>query len=165
MGVTWVLCSPGFALRVQLPQAVGAVQLQQLAGYVIARHPSAFTLAWDGTSAVYIKMSPEFLGWTHGLCGNNNADPQDDLVTSYGESKGRHLGGYFAGDGAWVRMGVVALARPLMSWSLMVVKTQWDEARACFQNLSCQACSQACSGPRSPQLYSIHDENPTWGCV
>ncbi|XP_036060023.1 LOW QUALITY PROTEIN: otogelin [Onychomys torridus] len=72
-------------VRVQLPQAVGGVQLQQLAGYVIARHPSAFTLAWDGTSAVYIKMSPEFLGWTHGLCGNNNADPQDDLVTSYGK--------------------------------------------------------------------------------
>lgn len=62
------------------------MQLQQLAGYVIARHPSAFTLAWDGASAVYIKMSPEFVGWTHGLCGNNNADPQDDLVTSYGES-------------------------------------------------------------------------------
>ncbi|KAH0503615.1 Otogelin [Microtus ochrogaster] len=66
-------------------QAVGGVQLQQLAGYVIARHPLAFTLAWDGASAVYIKMSPEFLGWTHGLCGNNNADPQDDLVTSYGK--------------------------------------------------------------------------------
>ncbi|GAB1292113.1 Otogelin [Apodemus speciosus] len=72
-------------VRVQLPQAVGVVQLQQLAGYVIARHPSAFTLAWDGVSAIYIKMSPEFLGWTHGLCGNNNADPQDDLVTSYGK--------------------------------------------------------------------------------
>uniref|UniRef100_A0A452VGL5 Otogelin n=1 Tax=Ursus maritimus TaxID=29073 RepID=A0A452VGL5_URSMA len=46
---------------------------------------SAFTLAWDGASAVYIKMSPEFLGWTRGLCGNNNADPQDDLVTSSGK--------------------------------------------------------------------------------
>ncbi|CAH7458855.1 Otog [Phodopus roborovskii] len=72
-------------VRVQLPQAVGGVQLQQLAGYVIARHPSAFTLAWDGASAVYIKMSPEFVGWTHGLCGDNNADPQDDLMTSYGK--------------------------------------------------------------------------------
>lgn len=89
----------GFALRVQLPQAVGGVQLQQLAGYVIAQHPSAFTLAWDGVSAIYVKMSPEFLGWTHGLCGNNNADPQDDLVTSYGESEELGLVGYFAGDG------------------------------------------------------------------
>lgn len=113
----WELCGHsaalGFALRVQLPQVVGGVQLQQLAGYVIARHPSAFTLAWDGTSAIYIKMSPEFLGWTHGLCGNNNADPQDDLVTSYGESEGRCLVGYFAGDGDWVR---IALCRPLTSW-------------------------------------------------
>uniref|UniRef100_A0A8C6RKH3 Otogelin n=1 Tax=Nannospalax galili TaxID=1026970 RepID=A0A8C6RKH3_NANGA len=72
-------------VRVQLPQVMGGVQLQQLAGYVIARYQSAFTVTWDGASAVYIKMSPEFLGWTHGLCGNNNADPQDDLVTSYGK--------------------------------------------------------------------------------
>eukprot|EP00069_Balaena_mysticetus_P000779 bmy_03611T0 len=70
-------------IRVQLPHVTGSMRLQQLAGYVLVRHQSAFTLAWDGTSAVYIKMSPEFLGWTHGLCGNNNADPQDDLVTSY----------------------------------------------------------------------------------
>nr|KAF6438519.1 otogelin [Molossus molossus] len=72
-------------VRVQLPHVVGSVHLQRLAGYVLVRHQSAFTLAWDGASAVYIKMSPEFLGWTHGLCGNNNADPQDDLVTSYGK--------------------------------------------------------------------------------
>ncbi|XP_012580647.1 PREDICTED: otogelin [Condylura cristata] len=69
----------------QLPRVVGSLRLQRLAGYVMVRHQSAFTLAWDGTSAIYIKMSPEFLGWTHGLCGNNNADPQDDLVTSYGK--------------------------------------------------------------------------------
>ncbi|XP_047680134.1 otogelin isoform X6 [Prionailurus viverrinus] len=72
-------------VRVQLPHVMGSVSLQRLAGYVLVRHQSAFTLAWDGASAVYIKMSPEFLGWTHGLCGNNNADPQDDLVTSYGK--------------------------------------------------------------------------------
>uniref|UniRef100_A0A8C6FPV5 Otogelin n=1 Tax=Moschus moschiferus TaxID=68415 RepID=A0A8C6FPV5_MOSMO len=72
-------------VRVQLPLVMGNLRLQQLAGYVLVRHQSAFTLAWDGSSAVYVKMSPEFLGWTHGLCGNNNADPQDDLVTSYGK--------------------------------------------------------------------------------
>ncbi|NP_001291257.2 otogelin precursor [Bos taurus] len=72
-------------VRLQLPHVMGNLRLQLLAGYVLVRLQSAFTLAWDGTSAVYIKMSPEFLGWTHGLCGNNNADPQDDLVTSYGK--------------------------------------------------------------------------------
>ncbi|XP_004635011.2 otogelin [Octodon degus] len=72
-------------VRIQLPHTMGGVHLQQLAGYVILRHQSAFTLAWDGVSAVYIKMSPELLGRTHGLCGNNNAEPQDDLVTSYGK--------------------------------------------------------------------------------
>lgn len=74
--------------RVQLPYVMGSVHLQRLAGYVLVRYQSAFTLAWDGASAVYIKMSPEFLGWPHGLCGNNNADPQDDLVTSYGKVQG-----------------------------------------------------------------------------
>lgn len=71
---------------------VGSVHLHRLAAYVIVRHPSTFTLAWDGTSAVYIKMNPEFMGWTHGLCGNNNADPLDDLVTSYGKEAGSVVG-------------------------------------------------------------------------
>ncbi|XP_044537742.1 otogelin [Gracilinanus agilis] len=70
---------------VQLPHLTGNLRLQQMAGYIIVRHQSAFTLAWDGESAVYIKMSPEYLGKTHGLCGNNNADPQDDLKTSFGK--------------------------------------------------------------------------------
>lgn len=48
--------------------------------------PQGFTLAWQGlTGSVYIKMSPEFVGHTCGLCGNFNADTQDDLKTSYGK--------------------------------------------------------------------------------
>ncbi|NXH92736.1 OTOG protein, partial [Edolisoma coerulescens] len=70
---------------VQLPYVVGNLHIQKLAGYFLVRHQYAFTLAWDGTSAVYIKMAPEYLGKTHGLCGNNNAILQDDLETSYGK--------------------------------------------------------------------------------
>ncbi|NXQ85206.1 OTOG protein, partial [Nyctibius grandis] len=70
---------------VQLPYITGSLHIQKLAGYFLVRHQYAFTLAWDGTSAVYIKMAPEYLGKTHGLCGNNNAILQDDLETSYGK--------------------------------------------------------------------------------
>ncbi|XP_010160304.1 PREDICTED: otogelin-like, partial [Eurypyga helias] len=70
---------------VQLPYIVGNLHIQKLAGYFVVRHQYAFTLAWDGTSAVYIKMTPEYLGKTSGLCGNNNAILQDDLETSYGK--------------------------------------------------------------------------------
>ncbi|NWQ93961.1 OTOG protein, partial [Burhinus bistriatus] len=70
---------------VQLPYIIGNLHIQKLAGYFLVRHQYAFTLAWDGTSAVYIKMTPEYLGKTHGLCGNNNAILQDDLETSYGK--------------------------------------------------------------------------------
>ncbi|NWV38253.1 OTOG protein, partial [Grantiella picta] len=70
---------------VKLPYVVGNLHIQKLAGYFLVRHQYAFTLAWDGTSAVYIKMAPEYLGKTHGLCGNNNAIQQDDLETSYGK--------------------------------------------------------------------------------
>ncbi|XP_074441910.1 otogelin [Larus michahellis] len=70
---------------VQLPYIIGNLHIQKLAGYFLVRHQYAFTLAWDGTSAVYIKMAPEYLGKTHGLCGNNNAILQDDLETSYGK--------------------------------------------------------------------------------
>ncbi|XP_041445566.1 otogelin [Xenopus laevis] len=71
--------------RVQLPYTVGNVRIQRISGYVIVRQLYVFTLAWDGSSAVYIRMSPDFLGKTHGLCGNNNGVQQDDLVTSYGK--------------------------------------------------------------------------------
>ncbi|KAL2310170.1 hypothetical protein Nmel_006413, partial [Mimus melanotis] len=70
---------------VQLPFVIGNLHIQKLAGYFLLRHQYAFTLAWDGTSAVYIKMAPEYLGKTQGLCGNNNAVLQDDLETSYGK--------------------------------------------------------------------------------
>ncbi|XP_030307104.1 otogelin [Calypte anna] len=70
---------------VKLPHTVGNLHIQKLAGYFLVRHQYAFTLAWDGKSAVYIKMAPEYLGKTHGLCGNNNAVLQDDLETSYGK--------------------------------------------------------------------------------
>ncbi|NXY40656.1 OTOG protein, partial [Ceuthmochares aereus] len=70
---------------VQLPYSIGNLHIQKLAGYFLVRHQYVFTLAWDGTSAVYIKMAPEYLGKTHGLCGNNNAVLQDDLETSYGK--------------------------------------------------------------------------------
>ncbi|NXW74070.1 OTOG protein, partial [Hirundo rustica] len=70
---------------VQLPYVIGNLHIQKLAGYFLVRHQYAFTLAWDGTSAVYIKMAPEYLGKTHGLCGNNNAILQDELETSYGK--------------------------------------------------------------------------------
>uniref|UniRef100_A0A8C5TVU7 Otogelin n=1 Tax=Malurus cyaneus samueli TaxID=2593467 RepID=A0A8C5TVU7_9PASS len=70
---------------VQLPYVIGNLHIQKLAGYFLVRHQYAFTLAWDGASAVYIKMAPEYLGKTHGLCGNNNAILQDDLETSYGK--------------------------------------------------------------------------------
>ncbi|XP_009890319.1 PREDICTED: otogelin [Charadrius vociferus] len=70
---------------VQLPYMIGNLHIQKLAGYFLVRHQYAFTLAWDGTSAVYIKMAPEYLGKTRGLCGNNNAILQDDLETSYGK--------------------------------------------------------------------------------
>ncbi|KAM6459125.1 otogelin [Liasis olivaceus] len=72
-------------IGIQLPYTVGKLYIQKVAGYVIVRHQYAFSLAWDGMSAVYIKMSPDYLGKTHGLCGNNNAILQDELSTSYGK--------------------------------------------------------------------------------
>nr|XP_006134664.1 otogelin [Pelodiscus sinensis] len=72
-------------LGIQLPRAIGNVHIQKLAEYILVRHQYAFTLAWDGTSAVYIKLTPDYLDKTRGLCGNNNAVLQDDLETSYGK--------------------------------------------------------------------------------
>uniref|UniRef100_A0A8C2WKQ8 Otogelin n=1 Tax=Cyclopterus lumpus TaxID=8103 RepID=A0A8C2WKQ8_CYCLU len=57
----------------------------RISQYVLVTQQRGFTLAWDGRGgSVYIKLSPEFVGRTCGLCGNFNADVQDDLKTSYG---------------------------------------------------------------------------------
>ncbi|TSY13799.1 Otogelin [Bagarius yarrelli] len=70
----------------QLPQTFHDIELERISDYILVSQPHAFTLAWQGlSSSIYIKMSPEFVGRTCGLCGNFNADIQDDLKTSYGE--------------------------------------------------------------------------------
>ncbi|KAM7424628.1 hypothetical protein PAMA_000809 [Pampus argenteus] len=78
----------GFAISVsslQLPHHIHDLQLEQISQYVLVTQQHGFTLAWEGRSgSVYIKLSPEFVGRTCGLCGNFNADVQDDLKTSYG---------------------------------------------------------------------------------
>ncbi|KAM3625541.1 uncharacterized protein V6R79_013741 [Siganus canaliculatus] len=69
----------------QLPHHIHDVQLEQISQYVLVTQQQGFTLAWEGRSgSVYLKLSPEFVGRTCGLCGNFNADVQDDLKTSYG---------------------------------------------------------------------------------
>nr|XP_055062769.1 otogelin isoform X3 [Misgurnus anguillicaudatus] len=71
--------------NVQLPHNIHDVELERISDYIIVSQPQSFTLAWQGlTGSVYIKMSPHFVGRTCGLCGNFNADVQDDLKTSYG---------------------------------------------------------------------------------
>lgn len=70
----------------QLPHHIHDLQLEQISQYVVVTQQQGFTLAWEGRSgSIYIKLSPEFVGRTCGLCGNFNADVQDDLKTSYGE--------------------------------------------------------------------------------
>nr|XP_046255016.1 otogelin [Scatophagus argus] len=69
----------------QLPHHIHDLQVEQISQYVLVTQQHGFTLAWEGRSgSVYIKLSPEFVGRTCGLCGNFNADVQDDLKTSYG---------------------------------------------------------------------------------
>uniref|UniRef100_A0A672GQ44 Otogelin n=1 Tax=Salarias fasciatus TaxID=181472 RepID=A0A672GQ44_SALFA len=69
----------------QLPHHIHDLQVERISQYVLVTQQHGFTLAWEGRSgSVYIKLSPEFVGRTCGLCGNFNADVQDDLKTSYG---------------------------------------------------------------------------------
>ncbi|XP_077419533.1 otogelin [Vanacampus margaritifer] len=69
----------------QLPHHTHDLHVEQISHYVLVTQTQGFTLAWEGYSgSVYIKLSPEFVGRTCGLCGNFNADVHDDLKTSYG---------------------------------------------------------------------------------
>ncbi|MCI4393254.1 hypothetical protein PGIGA_G00155350 [Pangasianodon gigas] len=69
----------------QLPHTFHDIELERISDYILVSQHQVFMLAWQGlSSSIYIKMSPEFVGRTCGLCGNFNADVQDDLKTSYG---------------------------------------------------------------------------------
>ncbi|XP_062919170.1 otogelin-like protein [Mobula hypostoma] len=73
-----------YGKSVQLPYIIGNLKFEQIAGYILVRHHHGFSLAWDGNSGVYIKMSIEYVGKLCGLCGNFNGNMHDDLYTSYG---------------------------------------------------------------------------------
>ncbi|XP_058237297.1 otogelin isoform X1 [Hemibagrus wyckioides] len=69
----------------QLPHNIHDIELERISDYILVSQHQIFMLAWQGhSSSIYIKMNPEFVGRTCGLCGNFNADVQDDLKTSYG---------------------------------------------------------------------------------
>ncbi|XP_075894113.1 otogelin-like protein [Nelusetta ayraudi] len=70
--------------RLNLPQTVGGVFMERLADYLLVKSVFGFSLAWDGDSGVYLKMSEEHHGTPCGLCGNFNHIAGDDLTTSLG---------------------------------------------------------------------------------
>lgn len=73
-------------VRLSLPQTVGAVFIERLADYLLVKSAFGFSLAWDGDSGVYLKMSEEHHGAPCGLCGNFNNIAGDDLTTARGKS-------------------------------------------------------------------------------
>uniref|UniRef100_A0A665VLS6 Otogelin-like n=1 Tax=Echeneis naucrates TaxID=173247 RepID=A0A665VLS6_ECHNA len=68
--------------RLSLPQTIGSVFIERLADYLLVKSVFGFSLAWDGTSGVYLKMSEEHQGAPCGLCGNFNHVAGDDLITA-----------------------------------------------------------------------------------
>uniref|UniRef100_A0A8C9V6N9 Otogelin like n=1 Tax=Scleropages formosus TaxID=113540 RepID=A0A8C9V6N9_SCLFO len=73
---------------VSLPQTIHNVFIERLADYILVKSTFGFSLAWDGSSGVYIKMTEEHKGRACGLCGNYNDDGSDDLTASYGRTNG-----------------------------------------------------------------------------
>lgn len=63
-----------------MPQTVGNIFIEKLANYILVKTTFGFSLAWDGNSGVYIKLTEEHKGKTCGLCGNYNNNTSDDLV-------------------------------------------------------------------------------------
>uniref|UniRef100_A0A8I3RW39 Otogelin like n=2 Tax=Canis lupus familiaris TaxID=9615 RepID=A0A8I3RW39_CANLF len=68
----------GFSLT--LPQTIGQIFIEKLADYILVKTTFGFSLAWDGISAVYLKLSQEHKGKSCGLCGNYNDIQSDDFI-------------------------------------------------------------------------------------
>lgn len=73
-------------VRLSLPQTIGNVFIERLADYLLVKSTFGFSLAWDGGSGVYLKMSEEHHGAPCGLCGNFNHIAGDDLTTARGKA-------------------------------------------------------------------------------
>ncbi|XP_030070610.1 otogelin-like protein [Microcaecilia unicolor] len=70
-------------MRLTLPQMIGNVFIERLADYILVKTTFGFSLAWDGSSGVYIKLTEEFKGKPCGLCGNYNGNRSDDLMAQH----------------------------------------------------------------------------------
>uniref|UniRef100_A0A8C8BHN8 Otogelin like n=1 Tax=Otus sunia TaxID=257818 RepID=A0A8C8BHN8_9STRI len=67
-------------VRLMLPQTVGNAFLERLADYILVKTTFGFSLAWDGNSGIYIKLTEDHKGKPCGLCGNFNGNKYDDLI-------------------------------------------------------------------------------------
>ncbi|XP_074758905.1 otogelin-like protein isoform X9 [Athene noctua] len=67
-------------IRLMLPQTVGNAFLERLADYILVKTTFGFSLAWDGNSGIYIKLTEDHKGKPCGLCGNFNGNKYDDLI-------------------------------------------------------------------------------------
>ncbi|XP_073940124.1 otogelin-like protein isoform X9 [Castor canadensis] len=64
----------------KLPQTIGQVFIEKLADYILVKTPFGFSMAWDGISGIYLKLSEEHKGKPCGLCGNYNDIQSDDFI-------------------------------------------------------------------------------------
>ncbi|NXL71128.1 OTOGL protein, partial [Leptocoma aspasia] len=67
-------------VRLILPQTVGNAFIERLADYILVKTTFGFSLAWDGNSGIYIKLTEDHKGKPCGLCGNFNSNKYDDLI-------------------------------------------------------------------------------------
>uniref|UniRef100_A0A8B9F9Z9 Otogelin like n=1 Tax=Amazona collaria TaxID=241587 RepID=A0A8B9F9Z9_9PSIT len=66
-------------VRLVLPQTIGNAFFERLADYILVKTTFGFSLAWDGNSGIYIKLTEDHKGKTCGLCGDFNGNKHDDL--------------------------------------------------------------------------------------
>ncbi|XP_069620534.1 otogelin-like protein [Ranitomeya imitator] len=72
-------------IRLLLPQTVENVFIERLADYILVKTTFGFSLAWDGGSGIYIKLTEDHKGNPCGLCGNFNGNWSDDLIIQHTE--------------------------------------------------------------------------------
>uniref|UniRef100_A0ABM5GFJ0 Otogelin-like protein isoform X4 n=1 Tax=Pogona vitticeps TaxID=103695 RepID=A0ABM5GFJ0_9SAUR len=68
------------SIRLMLPQTIGNIFIERLADYILVKTTFGFSLAWDGNSGIYIKLTEEHKGKACGLCGNYNNDTSDEFI-------------------------------------------------------------------------------------
>lgn len=99
------------------------MHFEKLADYILVKTTFGFSLAWDGISGIYLKLSEEHRGKSCGLCANYNGIQSDDFVIHQGKELEHEKGADPLGSSSFGQQQIVSRT---LDWPWKVLGHHWS---------------------------------------